>query len=362
MTRQHRLRSLREKLNREHLDAMLVTSADNRYYFSGFTGTAGVLLIGPEHAYLVTDSRYVEQARQQAPDFDVQKHHGRKDYLPLFNHLLNEMGARRVGFEADDMSVATWRTWTEGLSDREWVEVSNLSLLRMRKDDSEIEHIRRATRIAEQAFAEVLKLVEPGITEHELAAELEYRMRKSGAEKPSFDLIVASGPRSAMPHGVASQRKIEEGDFITFDFGCMVSGYASDETRTVVLGKASERQKEVYRLVLEAQLAALAALAPGKTTQDIDRIARSIIENQGYGDYFGHGLGHGLGINIHEAPSLSPAGEVIQLEPGMVVTVEPGIYLPEWGGVRIEDAVVITETGYENLAAFPKELLELPIH
>lgn len=356
-----RLTALRKRLEDEGVDAVIITAPDNRFYFSGFTGTAGVLFITADKNILVTDSRYVEQAAQQAPDFHVQKLYSRDDFFPLFHDLCEREKISRLGFEADVLTYNAWNNWTRHVKGIEMVPLQRIAVLRIVKDSQELEVMRRAAAIAERALEETMKLIKVGMTERAIAAELEYRMRVAGADKPSFDLIVASGPRSALPHGVASDRRLQAGDFVTIDFVCYYRGYASDETRTIVLGSADERQREIYEIVLAAQERALALIRPGVTVRAIDRAARDYIAERGYGEYFGHGLGHGLGINVHEVPTLGPSAEDIPLEPGMVITIEPGIYLPEWGGVRIEDAVIVTNDGYENLAGYTKKLLELPI-
>ena len=233
-----------------------------------------------------------------------------------------------------------------------------LSSFRKIKSPEELDRMERAERIGDEAFSYILNELKPGVTELQIAAKLEYFMRSHGAEGTSFDTIVASGYHSAMPHAVPTEKPLENGDFVTMDFGCRYQGYCSDMTRTVVIGKADPRQKEIYQIVLEAQQAALEGLRPGMTGTEGDRLARDVIEKAGYGEYFGHGLGHSVGLEIHEKPALSTRDETVLL-PGMIETVEPGIYIPGFGGVRIEDMVVLTETGIRNLTTSPKELIEL---
>ena len=240
-----------------------------------------------------------------------------------------------------------------------WVPLGEeLSLLRAVKDEGEIEKLARAEQIGDEAFSYILTQIKPGITELEIAAKLEYYMKSHGAQEKGFDTIAASGLHSAMPHAVPSEKVLEKGDFLTLDFGCKYQGYCSDMTRTVVIGKANEKQKEIYKIVLEAQEAALAGLRAGMTGAEGDALARKVIEEAGCGDYFGHGLGHSVGLEIHEKPALSPKDQTI-LRPGIIETVEPGIYIPGLGGVRIEDMTVITENGIKNLTSSPKELIEL---
>ena len=233
-----------------------------------------------------------------------------------------------------------------------------VNLLRCIKTEEELEKVAKAEAIGDQAFQKILGDIKPGVTELTIAAKLDYYMRELGAEGNSFDTIVASGLHSAMPHAVPTAKKLEKGDFITMDFGCRYDGYCSDMTRTVVLGEASSKQKEIYGIVLKAQMAALEQICAGKTVSEVDQVARGLIAEAGYGEYFGHGLGHSVGLFIHEEPRLSPKCHSV-LQKNMTMTVEPGIYIPEFGGVRIEDLVVITEKGCRNLAHSPKELIEL---
>jgi Xaa-Pro aminopeptidase len=272
--------------------------------------------------------------------------------------LIRRLGLQRVGIEEEYLPVGAFRRLEAGAAPSEIVPVEGLDRIRWQKSPEEIETIRRAAAVADAAFADVLPLIRPGAVERDIAVELELRMRRRGAERMAFDIIVASGPRAALPHGVASDRVIGPGEFVTVDFGAVVGGYCSDCTRTVVTAPATDRHREIYDVVLRAQTAALAGMWPGMTGREADALARSVIAGAGHGDAFGHSLGHGVGLAIHEGPTLSPREEAV-LQPGAVVTVEPGIYLPGWGGVRIEDLVVITGTGCENLTGSPKTLHEV---
>lgn len=352
-----RIEKVRRLLKERQADALLVTRAVNRRYLTGFTGTAGMALISADRAALITDFRYREQASAQAAGFEVIEHG--PDLKADVAALAHGWGVKRVLFEDHDMSVAEHRGWSEKFQPAELVPAGRLvEGLRVVKDASEQAVMREAVELADRAFQHVLPKIKPGVTEREIALELEWFMRGQGADAAAFPTIVASGERSALPHGVASDRAIGSGEFVTLDFGAHYKGYCSDLTRTVVVGKATDRHREIYDIVLEAQWTALQGIRPGMTGREADALTRDVIKRYGYGEYFGHGTGHGLGMEIHEAPRLSRTDETV-LVPGMTVTVEPGIYLPGFGGVRIEDVVVITETGIEIFTRSPKELIAL---
>ncbi len=272
--------------------------------------------------------------------------------------IIKELGVVQVGFEGDFLTFDGYQELSNDLQSVNLVPVQ-LDALRMMKDETEIVSIKRAVEIADNAFSQILSFIKPGMSEQEVALELEYYMRKLGAEKPAFDTIMASGKRGALPHGRASEKLIEIGDFVTMDFGAVYKGYHSDITRTICMGKATEKQQDIYKIVLAAQLAGVQAVAPGKVGKEVDAISRNVIVDAGFGEFFGHGLGHGLGLNIHEEPRLSPANIHTVLKKNMVVTVEPGIYLPDWGGVRIEDTVLVNDEGCLILTASSKQLIEL---
>jgi Xaa-Pro aminopeptidase len=351
-----RLTKLRQKLKEKELDAMLVIGAENRRYLSGFTGSAGTLVITEDKAVLLTDFRYIEQATAQAPEFEVRRYN---DYLETLEAVFDECGCHRVGFESDIVTYSQYSKWQERLGKVEWQATSGLvEKLRMVKSESEIANIKKAAAIADSAWEEILPYMRPGATEKELALKLEFLMRSKGADGLAFEIILAGGPNGALPHAVSGDRPLESGDLVVMDFGARYAGYCSDMTRTVVIGKACQKSRALYNIVLEAQLAAVNAIKPGKTGTEIDNIAREIITNAGYGEQFGHGLGHGVGLAVHEQPRLSPKADNV-LQPGMIVTVEPGIYLPGFGGVRIEDLVVVTEAGCRILTQSTKELVEL---
>jgi Xaa-Pro aminopeptidase len=355
-----RLNRLRAALQEAQLPALLVTEPNNVGYLSSFTGSTAALLITPDRALFVTDSRYTVQAQRECPGFDVRQTELTQGLMDGVAVEIEALGLTTLGVEGDEVTVNQFEALKERFPGVQLQRTSGLvEKLRLVKDEGEIALIRAACGIVDRAFEFILTLVRPGVPERELATELEYFMKKAGSEKEAFDTIVASGARSALPHGRASEKRLEPGDFITFDFGGRVGGYHSDLTRTVVLGTASEKQREVYQVVLDAQQAALAALRPGMTGKEADQVARDVITSRGYGDKFGHGLGHSLGRLCHDGGGLSQRVE-LTLEAGMVMTVEPGVYLEGWGGVRIEDDVVIRDGGVEILTHAPKQLIEVP--
>ncbi|SFB20383.1 Xaa-Pro aminopeptidase [Cohnella sp. OV330] len=340
-------------------DAMLVTSGHNRRYLTGFTGTAGVVLVTAGSAVLFTDFRYTEQANAQAEGVEVAEHPP-TGYHDRVAELLRGAGVQRLLFEDGTVSYAQYAMLKERLSPVELVPAGKaLEKLRAVKDASELAVIQEAADVADRTFSHILGFLKPGAKESDIALEMEFYMRKLGASGTSFDTIVASGERSAMPHGVASDRVIGTGEFVTLDFGAYYKGYCSDLTRTVVVGPATDRHKEIYGIVLEAQLHALAHLKPGMSGREGDALTRDIITRYGYGDQYGHSTGHGIGLEIHEEPRLSYSAPDTILLPGHVVTVEPGIYVPGFGGVRIEDDVVLTDDGIKILTRSPKELIVL---
>ncbi len=352
-----RIEKTKEIMAAKELEAILLTSPENRFYLSGFTGTAGKLVITPGKNIFITDFRYVEQAKNEISAFDIKEiSKNKKEKLAEF---LNSLDIASIGFEEEYMSYKTHQELNKLCSDITFVPLEEeIKKMRQIKAQQEIANIQKAIEITERAFEKLLPEIKPGRTEKELAAELEYLLKKEGGEKAAFDFIVASGPRSSLPHGVASDKKINKGEFITFDFGTYYNNYCSDMTRTVVLGEPSDKQQEVYSIVLKANKLVCEKLQPGMTGAEADAIARDIIKEAGYGENFGHGLGHGLGIEVHESPRLSTESETT-LKAGMVVTNEPGIYIADWGGVRIEDDLLITEEGCQVLNSSSKELIKL---
>lgn len=346
------LERLRAFLEQEKVDGIFIKGDSSIRYFTGFTGGESLLYVDARRAVIITDSRYTLQVRQQAPECELVEHlHG---FWPEAAKLPQ---SDNLALDGDYFSYTEQCALAAVLPHAAWKNV-NLVGLRAVKTPEEMQLIRRAVAISDEAFLQLLPHIRAGRKESELAAELEYNMRKLGSTKPSFETICASGKRSALPHGVASDKVVEEGDFITFDFGATYGGYCSDITRTVVVGKAAHWQKEIYDIVLQANLLGEKTLKAGLTGIQVDGAVRDFIGSKGYGPNFGHGLGHGVGLDIHEKPVLNRANGQ-PLPAGAVVTIEPGIYLPDKGGVRIEDTVLVTETGCERLTSVPKELKEL---
>lgn len=345
-------------LKEKNLDAIVVSDPYNMRHISGFRGGEGYVYISGNRKVIITDSRYTEAADNEKKDgFEVVD--SRRSDMDIIKELAASDNAANIGFE--DLFV----TYADHISLKEKCGFENMvplgdSLNRRRsvKTPEELEYLRKAEEIGDRAFERVLEYLKPGITELEVAAYLEYTMKMNKASGLGFETIVASGPNSSMPHAVPGNRKLQNGDFVTMDFGCNYEGYCSDMTRTVVIGKANDRQKEIYKVVLDAQLAAIDAIKAGVIGCDIHNVAADIIAKAGYGEYFGHGLGHSVGLFIHEVPMFSPRVKE-EIPEGAVLTVEPGIYIPGFGGVRIEDMGAVTKDGYDNFTHSPKELIEI---
>ena len=342
----------------DELDAMLLTGEANCYYAAGFMGE-GIALVTRRGSWYFTDSRYTEAADKAIGDAAVIREVSReKPFSALINEALAASGAEKVGFEDQRMTVAEHAVYSEKLHCTLTPASALMTELRGSKDEEELSCMIAAQRIAEGALAQILKEIRPGMTEKEIAARLNYLMVSAGAEKTSFDTIVASGPNGSMPHAVPGMRKVREGDFITMDFGCVYKGYCSDMTRTVALGRPSDEMRNVYDIVLQAQLAGIAAARAGVTGAAIDGAARKVIQDAGYGVCFGHSFGHSLGIDIHEAPNAAPGNDK-PMPDGAVVSAEPGIYLPGRFGVRIEDVMILRPDGAQVITKAPKALLVL---
>ncbi len=335
----NRLYKLRRKIANERLDAILISQGENRRYLSGFTGSAGFLLISEKSAILATDFRYTEQAKNQAPDFDIARIEG--EIQKWFPQLIASVEADRIGFEANGLSFATHHQLVAAAKKKKLVPTEGIvESLRAIKDVKELELITKAVEISDAAFDEVSSTIRPGMTEKEVAWALEKSMREKGSESMPFEIIVASGPNAALAHHEPAERAILQGEPVVIDMGARLEGYSSDLSRTICLGNQDEFFGKLYLLVLHAQLAAIAAVRAGMSGEEADGLARTVIDQGGYGDNFGHGLGHGVGLAPHEQPRLGKGSRDVMTE-GMVFTIEPGIYVNGWGGVRIEDTAVL---------------------
>lgn len=351
-------KKVQDILKKLSLGAILISNGNNMRYISGFAGATGYVYISEKRHAVITDFRYTIQAEREAKGYEVITI-GNEGYEEAIHDILQADQIKQLGFEAEDMLYATFDHLKEKLTDYELVPVGNeITCLRRIKTENELKFIKKAEAIGDQVFTDILSYIKPGQTELEVAARIEYLLKMKGAQELSFPSIVVSGVNSSMPHGVPTSKKIEKGDFLTMDFGCIYEGYCSDMTRTIVVGKASDKQKKVYDTVLSAQLAALDYIKAGYKGKEIDKAARDIIYKAGYEGCFGHGLGHSVGLHIHENPRLSPLEEDAILA-GMTETIEPGIYIKDFGGVRIEDLVVVTEDGHENFTFSEKKLIEL---
>lgn len=354
-----RVEQVQRYLVEKQKDAFFIESETNRYYISGFTGTSGAILITKQAAFFITDFRYIEQAHKEVEPHGFQ----------IINQQNESIYAcvKRLSTEYDIQTVLVEASYMT-LLEKEKLEMPNLEIvksydaiemMRLVKTNSEIEKIRRAVDIIEKTFVYICQHIKPGMMEKEVAQMALSHVQKLGGSGMSFETIVASGVRSALPHGVASDKIIEDGDIVTIDFGAYYDHYVSDMTRTFFVGSIQNpKLKEIYNIVKEAKRRAIEAIKPGVKTAEIDRIARDYITERGYGQYFGHGTGHGIGIDIHEAPRVGGTDQTI-LKAGMIITVEPGIYITDLGGVRIEDDILVTETGYENLMRLDDELIIL---
>ena len=338
-------------------DALLVARPENRRYVTGFTGSAGLVAVTPSDALLAVDFRYYEQAEAQAPACRVLR--GGADPSKALAEAVKALGPARIGFESEFLPYAQVERLRERFAPADLVPLADVDRIRWVKDDAEVAAIAHASEIADAAFRRLLEMLRPGMTERDAALELEIAIRRAGGERLAFDTVLASGPRGALPHGRATDRVMRRGDFVTVDFGAVCDGYVSDCTRTVALAPVDDRQREIYGAVLAAQRRALEAVNPGVACRDVDAAGRAVIVAAGFGEAFGHAMGHGIGLDVHEGPPVSPRTDAV-LEAGMVVTIEPGIYLPGWGGVRIEDSVVVSDGGARILTHLPKELLTLP--
>lgn len=351
-----KLAKLREALSEKGIDAILITSPINRRYITSFTGSSGAAIISSSDARFITDFRYTAQAKNQAREFEIIEH--KQAMNTAIADALKDMNVKTIGFEQDYVTYTEFENYKESFP-AELVPVAGLvEEIRLIKTADELEIMKRAAKIADDAYEHIQNYIKPGVREIDIANELEFFMRRQGAASSSFDIIVASGFRSAMPHGVASDKLIQSGELVTLDYGALYQGYCSDITRTVAVGEISKELRGIYDIVLEANLLGVKGIKPGITGREADALTRDYITAKGYGSNFGHSTGHGLGLEVHEGPGLSTRSDK-RLESGMVVTVEPGIYVDGLGGCRIEDDIVLTDTGNERLTLAPKDFIQL---
>jgi Xaa-Pro aminopeptidase len=342
-----RLETVRQVLADHELDAMLVSQPESRHYLSGFTGSAGTLLVTARRAVLATDFRYYEQVTHQSPDWELARI--KTTLADLLPELLADLEVKRLGFESQHVSVDQIHRWSRNGGGVEWVPLKEtMEQIRAIKEEAEIEALHRSVALTDAAFEHLLGVLEPGMTERQAAWQIESYMRTHGASKVAFEPIVAAGPNGALPHARPGDHAIGEGEPIVVDIGCVVDGYCSDMTRTICLGTPAAHYLEVWQTVLRAHKAAKEVIRAGVTGAAVDAAARDVIDKAGYGEQFGHGLGHGVGLAVHEKPRASRTSQDV-LQPNMILTVEPGIYLPGEFGVRIEDMVVVRESGLEVL-------------
>jgi len=359
----NRISKVLSSLEKEGIDALLIAKPTNLRYLCGYTGSNGLLLITPKEKVFITDFRYKDQVRQEIQKNGVPNFKSIIGERDIFTELpkLNPLKRKnlRLGFEGQSVTYQIYLKLKDLLPHLLLVPTENLvEKIAAKKEKTEIQKIKQAVKITDKVFHRILDMLKPGVKENEVAIELEYQLKQEGAEGIAFEPIVASGVRSSMPHGRASEKKIKRNEFVTLDFGAIVDGYVSDLTRTVVVGKANARQKQIYHIVGSAQKKGIISLKSGKPCKEVDRIVRNHIKEKGFGPNFGHGTGHGIGLQVHELPTLNSKSSDT-LEENMVVTIEPGIYISGWGGVRIEDDVLVTGNGPLVLNSAPKELIEI---
>lgn len=351
-----RITKLRELMNKRAIDGVLLVGDANRNYLSGFTGDESFSVITSDKAFFITDSRFTEQAKQQVKDYEVVEYSKNGTFVDFLSDLVDKNAIKKLGFEEDILSFRNYSLYKNKISCELVPMEGMVEEIRIMKDESELVVLRKAAEIADKAFDHIIKFIKPGMTEREIGLELEFFMKKLGATALSFPSIVASGVRSSLPHGIATDKVVNRGEFLTLDYGCVYEGYCSDMTRTLVIGEPTGKMSEIYNVVLEAQERALKAFKPGIPASEVDKVARDFITEKGYGSYFGHSLGHGVGRQIHEAPVVGYRNTK-ELQAGMLVTDEPGIYIPDFGGVRIEDLLLIKEDGIEILSKSSKQLI-----
>ena len=351
-----RIKKLRDELGKSGLKFSIVTDMRNCLYLTGFTGSEGVVLITPTLVYLIVDFRYLEQAQKETKNVKILKRE--KALHLLLADVMKKYKNEKVAFESDSITFKQHKEIKKSLPENCLIPTLNLvERLRAVKYSDEIASIKKAVRISDEAFKHILGFIKLGMREVDIAEEIEYTVKRKGASNISFDTIAISGEKTSLPHGAPSQDLLKKG-IVLMDFGCISSGYRSDMTRTIFLGKATAKQKEIYNIVLEAQQIAIENVKPGVEASCIDKAARDYITNKGYGECFGHSTGHGVGLDIHELPNISGKSDEV-LQPGMIFTIEPGIYIPGWGGIRIEDMVQVTDDGCRIITKSSKEIIEI---
>ncbi|MGL4912967.1 MAG: aminopeptidase P family protein [Romboutsia sp.] len=348
--------NIREYFEEDNIDSIILTSPTNKFYTANLFSSSGYVFITNNKKYIIVDFRYFEEMKLKSNGYEVLLMDKQNPYYKIINEICEIENIRTIGFEGNEVSFDSYKNMCERLDGT--LQSVNLSRLRSKKSEKELLYIKKACEIADNTFNHIVKFIKVGMTEKEVENEIVRIIKEQGGQKESFDVIVASGERGALPHGKASDKVIENGDFVTFDFGAKFNNYSSDITRTICMGEGNEELVKIYNIVKYANEEVIRLLKPGMSAGEVDKIARDIIDKEGYGEYFGHNLGHGVGIMVHEYPALSPGSDELLCE-GMVVTIEPGIYIPGLGGVRIEDDVLITKDGCKRLTISTKELINV---
>lgn len=349
-----KIEKIRKYLKEYNIDGILINSSTNKFYIGNLFSSSGYVFITKDKQYIIVDFRYFEEVKRKSELFDVVLMDKNRTYYEIINDICRNQNIKEIGFEGSEVSFDSYKSMSNKLNAT--LKSVDLSTLRKEKDEDEIKHIKKACEIVDATFYHIVDFIKVGMTERQVENEIVRFIKESGGQKESFDTIVASGLRGALPHGKASEKIIEYGDFVTFDFGAKYNNYCSDITRTICMGTTNKELEKIYNIVKKANEECIKVLKSGMTTGEIDKVARDIIGSYGYGDNFGHNLGHGVGIMVHEYPALAPESNEV-LKEGMIVTIEPGIYVPELGGVRIEDDVLITKGGCMRLTTSTKDLI-----
>ncbi|MCC0635481.1 MULTISPECIES: aminopeptidase P family protein [unclassified Clostridioides] len=350
----NKIEKIRKYLKEYNVDGILINSSTNKFYIGNLFSSSGYVFITKDKQYIIVDFRYFEEVKRKSDLFDVILMDKNRTYFDIINDICRNQNIKEIGFEGSEVSFDSYKSMNNKLNVT--LKSIDLSTLRKEKDEDEIKYIKKACEIVDATFYHIIDFIKVGMTERQVENEIVRFIKELGGQKESFDTIVASGLRGALPHGKASEKIIEYGDFVTFDFGAKYNNYCSDITRTICMGTTNKELEKIYNIVKKANEECIKVLKPGMTAGEIDKVARDIISSYGYGDNFGHNLGHGVGIMVHEYPALTSESNEV-LKEGMVVTIEPGIYVPELGGVRIEDDVLITQDGCMRLTISTKDLI-----